>query len=160
MMVNHFLDRVSGDEDARSVYALAQQVLTAALSVRHKHTADVVNDAAIGFLRHAKIEAAVPCFHVVDRNAHASRHDCSKAAVGIAKNQQPVRPMFCQKRLNPRQDLSHLLSETAGPHVKTIVGLAHSEVAEKQTVEAIIIVLAGIYQKMLAVLIQHADDEA
>src|SRR5438477_6221614 len=61
---NNFENRVAGDEDPLARNAFAQQILPAALGIRHQDVAAVIDDAPIDLLRHPIVVTAVSRLHV------------------------------------------------------------------------------------------------
>ena len=81
--------------------ALGEQVAPRVLGVGEVEVGDVVDEAAVGLLRHVLVEAAVAGLHVVDGHPHPLGHHRGDAGVGVAEHQHRVRPLLEQHLLEP-----------------------------------------------------------
>ena len=91
--------------------ALAQQVLLAALGVRHEHGARVVDDAPVDLFGHAVVVAAVAGLHVEHRDTHALGQHRAQAAVGVAQDEQRVGAFVAQHGVDGGEHVPDLLAE-------------------------------------------------
>ena len=110
----------------------------------------MVDHPAIDFFGNPIVIAAVAGLHVIDGDSQPPRDDRGQSAVGVAQNQQPVRPMFEKQRLASLQDLSDLSAESGGPHAHVHIGLAHPQFVEENLAQPVIVVLSGVNQNVLA----------
>ena len=99
----------------------AEQVLLAALGVRHQHRAAVIDDASVDFLRYAIVEATVARFHVVDGNAHSRGDDGRQPTVGVAEDQHAIRAVLCQHGADPLENLPACCGELGRLHAQVNV---------------------------------------
>ena len=60
------------------------------LRVNQIEVTNVIDNPPVGFLRHIEIEAAVPCFHVIQRDLHSTSHNSRQCAIGITKDHHRV----------------------------------------------------------------------
>ena len=154
--VQDLFDRVPRHINPPPVDPFTHKVLAAAVRVRQQHAARVVDHAAIHFLGHSIVIASVSCLHVKHWNPETPGDDRRQAAVRIAKNQQPIRPVLDEERLGFRQDLPKLLAECLAPDTHEMVRFANPELPKEQTVEAIVVVLTGVNEHVVGVRIEHA----
>src|SRR5947209_1432888 len=87
---DNFENRVAGDEDPRSRNTFAQQILPAALGIRHQYVAAVIDHPPIDLLRYAIVETAVSRLHVENRYVEPLGYHHAQAAVGIAQHEQAI----------------------------------------------------------------------
>ncbi len=87
----------SGGKPSRSRYSRAM-VLYGMIDV-----ADVIDDLAVDLLRHPLVEAAVPGFHVEDRDLPPLGRIGRQAAVRIAQDQERIGLLLLHARHRPRR---------------------------------------------------------
>src|SRR2546426_4187787 len=140
--------------------AFLQEVILAAVGVRHQHGAARVDDPAIHLFRHPVIVAAVASLDVVNRDPHPGGHDGGKAAVRVPEDQDPVGLNVPDQGSNPGEDLAHLYLETGRLHSEVVVGVPDAEFSEEDVAQVLVVVLARVDEGVLAVLVQVGDDAA
>ncbi len=160
VVIYHLQNGVAGDENAMAGDALAEQVGPAALGVGHEHVAGVIDNAAVDFLGHAVVVAAVARLHVIHRNAHALGYKGRQSAVGIAQNKHAIGPLLLEYRLDSGQNHAHLFAETAALRPEIIIRRAYFEIAEKNIVQVGIVVLAGVDQHVIGQSVEFFNDPA
>ena len=138
--------------------ALAHEVLGAAVRVGEEHAARVVDDAAVDLFGHAVVEAAVARLHVTDADAHALGDERGDAGVRVAEDEHGVGLLGEEDLLGLGEHLADLVGESGAAHAHVDVGLAHAHLAEEHAGEAVVVVLAGVHQDVVAGLVEHGDD--
>ena len=144
VVLDHLVDRIAGDDDALPGDALAQQVLAAALRVRHQHRAAVIDDPPVHFLGHAVVVAAVARFHVKDRNAEPPRDDRRQAAVGVAEDRaaDPAGARSRSASIPPR--ICPTCAPKPSPRTFIRTSGARTPSSRKTVVQPFVVVLAGV----------------
>src|SRR5262249_40359940 len=135
-------------------------ILPASVGVREKDAARVVDDAPVHLLGHTIVEAAVACFHMVDRHAHAASDDRRQTRVGIAEEQHAVGPVGAKLALDAHENLPSLLAEPDTAHPEVDVRRSNAEVAEEDRVEPLVEVLTRVNEHVVNRSIEELDDEA
>ena len=163
-MVQHLEHRAAGLDHHVRRQALAQQVVARDRAVGEVDVGRVVDDASVDFLRHAHVEAAIAGLHVEGRNLAPLGRNHRHATVGVAEHQHGIR-LFCGQNAVDRDDHFADGLRTAGTgRIQEMIRLADAEVIEKDLVQFVIVVLAGMDQHVLAILVQlghhprQADD--
>src|SRR3989442_12145152 len=140
--------------------AFLQEVVLAAVGVRHQHGAAGLDDPAIHLLRHPVIVTTVASLDVVNRDSHAGGDDGGKAAVRVPEDQDPVGLNVPDQGSNPGEDLAHLYLETGRLHSEVVVGVPDAEFSEEDVAQVLVVVLTRVDEGVLAVLVQEEDDAA
>ena len=148
---------------ARDVGALggAAGVLKVAarvLGVGQVDVGDHVDDAAVGLLGQALVLAAVARLHVEDGDVQALGRDGGQAAVGVAQDEEGIRPRLHHQLIGGRDDVAHGLAEVRAHGVQVDVGVVQRQVAEEDAVERVVVVLPGVSQQAVEVAAALLDD--
>ncbi len=112
--------------------------------------ARVVDDAAVDLFGHPVVEAAVARLHVADADAHALGDERGEAGVGVAEDEHGVGLLGGEELLGLGEHLADLIGEAGAAHAHVDVGIAHAQLAEEHAREAVVVVLAGVDQQVLA----------
>ena len=116
---------------------------------------NIVDDLAVGLLRHPFIEASIARLHVKDRDLSALGGDRRQAAVGIAEDQHRLRLHLRQHRVELDDGVADRLGGVGAGGVQEMVRLADLQVGEEDLVELVVVVLAGVYQDVIGVLVEN-----
>ncbi len=103
------------------------------------------------------VEAAVAGFHVAHADAHALGHERGEAGVGVAQDEYGVGLLGSEELLALGEHLADLVGEARTAHSHEDVGVAHAQLAEEHAGESVVVVLARVYQQVVARLIEHVD---
>lgn len=90
--MEHLRHRGAGDIGPLAREAALGKVSSGMLAVRHVDIGDDVHYAAVRLLRKALILTSVPRLHVEDGDVKPFGPDDAEAGVGVAKNEDGVRP--------------------------------------------------------------------
>jgi hypothetical protein len=118
----------------------------------------MIDDASIDLLGHALIEAAIPSLHMEDGDFSSLRRDDGKATVGVAEDQQCIGPNGLEHSIHRNDNVANRLSSARAGTVQECIWLPDIEVAKKNLVELVIVILPGVNQHVVAVFIQARDD--
>ena len=88
--VKDFRHRRSRNVSAFLRQAVVRQVAAGVFAVAEIDIADDIDDAAVGFFREAFVFAAVPGFHVENRDVEAFCGNGAETTVGVAENEHSV----------------------------------------------------------------------
>src|SRR5712692_4785978 len=160
VIVHDFFDRIACYKNVLWRKSLAQQVVATPLRIRHEHATYVIDYAAVGLLRNAKVITTVTCFHVVYGNVHSAGNHRTKAAVRVSQNQQPVRAMFIKDGLDSGKDLADLIAVPHSSDPQENVRFSNFQFAKKKLTQPIIKVLASVHQQMFRVFVQEPCNQA
>src|SRR2546425_10846007 len=84
------IDRISHDEDAIAFDPLPDEILFAALGVRQKKSAAMIDDPPVDLLRHSIVVATIAGLEVIDGDSTACRRQRGKTRIGIPENEDPI----------------------------------------------------------------------
>lgn len=115
MLPDDFQDWIAGYKNMIPGYAFPQQILPAALGVRHQHIAGMINDATVGLFRDTIIEAAVTSLHMIYGDAQTFCYNSRQRAVCISEHQKLVRLFGQQDFLDLIEDDPYLFAECTFP---------------------------------------------
>lgn len=152
-----------GHGRARDVGALGRaagvlEVAARVLGVGQVDVGDHVDDTAVGLLGQALVLAAVAGLHVEDGDVEPLGRDGGQAAVGVAQDEEGIRPRLHHQLIGGRDDVAHGLAEVRAHGVQVDVGVVQRQVAEEDAVERIVVVLPGMRQQAVEVAAALLDD--
>lgn len=152
-----------GHRRARDVGTLLRKsavgkIAACVLAIGHIHVGNYIHDPAVGLLRQAFVLAAVTGLHVEDRNMQALGSDYAEAAVGITQNKNSVRLDCDHQLVTLRDDVAHCLAQVCTDCVHIYLRVCKLEVFEEDTIEVVIVVLAGVRQNHVEILAAFVDD--
>ena len=148
---------------ARNVGALrgtagVLEVAAGVLRVGQVNVGDHVNDAAVGLLGQALVLAAVAGLHMEDGDVEPLGRDGGQATVGVAQDQQGVRPHLDHELIGGGDDVAHGLAQVGSHGVQVDVGVVQRQVAEEDAVERVVVVLPGVRQQAVEMAAALLDD--
>ena len=152
-----------GHGRARDVGALGRaagvlEVAARVLGVGQVDVGDHVDDTAVGLLGQALVLAAVAGLHVEDGDVEPLGRDGGQAAVGVAQDEEGIRPRLHHQLIGGRDDVAHGLAEVRAHGVQVDVGVVQRQVAEEDAVERVVVVLPGMRQQAVEVAAALLDD--
>ena len=116
------------------------------LAVRHIHIGYDIDDAAVGLLGQAFVLAAVPGFHMEDRNVKALCRNSRKTGVGIAENKERIGGYTAHELVRAVDDIANGRTEIVAYRVHIDLGVGKFQIPEEHPVEVIVIVLPCVGQ--------------
>ena len=134
------------------------EITAGVLGIRHVDVADDVHDAAVGLFRQTFVLAAVPRFHVENRNMQALRADHRQAGVGITEDQNRVRLDLNHKFVGLGDDVAAGLTQIGADGVKIDVGIGEFQILEEHAVEVVVIVLPRVREDRVKIRAAFCDD--
>lgn len=134
------------------------EVAARVLGVGQVDVGDHVDDTAVGLLGQALVLAAVTGLHVEDGDVEPLGRDGGQAAVGVAQDEEGIRPRLHHQLIGGRDDVAHGLAEVRAHGVQVDVGVGELKVAEEDAVERIVVVLPGMRQQAVEVAAALLDD--
>src|SRR5690606_2332464 len=156
--VEHLFYRIARDENAVAGNPFSKQICAATLGIGHQDIAAMVDDAAVYLFRNAVIEAAVACFHVVDRNTHTLRDHGEKAAIGVSKDQEAIR-LFSPNDLFALDHYPPDLFAHAGAlDAEIMIRFADVQLPKENVTQALVEVLPGMYDDVITQLVESGND--
>ena len=150
--------RGTGDIGAFLRKTAVGKVSSGVLAVGHVHIGDDVHDAAVSFLRKAFVLAAVAGFHMENRDMQTLGSDYAEAAVGIAQNKNSVRLDCNHQFVTLCYDIAHCLAQVSTYCVHIDLRICKLEVFEEDSIEVVIVVLAGVRKNHVEILAAFVDD--
>ena len=84
--------------------------------------------------------------------------DSGQAAVGVAQDEEGIRPRLHHQLIGGRDDVAHGLAEVRAHGVQVDVGVVQRQVAEEDAVERVVVVLPGVRQQAVEVAAALLDD--
>ena len=148
--------RASRLDDPVGGQALAKEVLSCDITVRHIDIACVIDYPPVNFLRDPLVKTPVPGLHMKDRYLSPFGGNNRQAAVGITKDEQGVRP-FCLHDLIRKSDNISDRPGDRSPHgIQEMVRLPYAQLLKKDLIQFIVKVLTGVDQDMRKAPIQLA----
>ena len=82
----HLVHRRTCDVDMAVFQAFCKQMTAGVFRVDQIEIGNMVDDPAVDFFRDIEVKRTVACFHVVNRNLHAFRHNSGNGGIGVAEN--------------------------------------------------------------------------
>ena len=134
------------------------EIFSGMLGIRQVHIGNDIHNPAVCLLRQTLVLAAVPSFHVENRDMQALCRNGGKTAVGISQDQQRVRPDLGHQLVGTVDDIPHGGTEIVSYRVHIDLRIVNFQVFEEYPIQGIIVVLAGVgkhYIKIFTALIYH-----
>ena len=128
------------------------------LGVGEVHVGDHVHDAAVGLLGEALVLAAVTRLHVEDWDVKTLGRDGREAGVGVAQHEQGVRPHLDHELVGGVDDVADGLAQVVPHRVHIDVRVGEPEVAEKDAVQRVVVVLPRVREQAVEVPPALLDD--
>ena len=140
--VEDFLHRRTRLNDPIRRQSFRQQVTPGMLGVGQVDVADVINDAAVDFLRHALVETAVAGLHVKHGNLAPLGGNGRKGAVGVPQHEHGVGLFLREHLVGFGDDITNGFGQRGARGFQKIIGLPQFEIPEKNPVQFVVVVLA------------------
>jgi hypothetical protein len=102
---------------------------------------DVIDHAPVYLFRHILIEAPIASLHVVHRHTFSTCYQCPDGAVGVAKDEQRVRMVFVDERLDAGQGSGEESPERTGIAGEYEVGSSQAKILKQHGIELRIVIL-------------------
>ena len=131
--------------------ACGVQIPPCVLGVAQVHIGGHVHNAAVGLLRQALVEAAVPGLHVENRNVQPLGGDNGQAGVGIAQHQHGVRLDLLHQRIALGNDRADGLAEIRPGGVQIVVRRPEAQVLKEHLVQLVVVVLPGVDENLMEI---------
>ena len=138
--------------------AAVRQVAAGVFGVGEVDVGDDVHDAAVGLLGQALVLAAVAGLHVEDRDVEALGSDDGQAGVGVAQDQDRVGLKVHHGLVGGGDDVAHGLAQVGADGIQIELRIRKSQVFEKDSVQVVVVVLAGMDQDGVKVFAAFFDD--
>jgi hypothetical protein len=117
----------------------------------------VIDDPAINLLWNAVIETAISRLHVEDRNSKTLGGQGREATIRVSENQDSIRPELGESFARFCDDQADCFGRSLTCRLQKDVGPANFKVLEKNLIQFVVIVLAGVNQHVLGMPIQRRD---
>ena len=156
--VQHLRHGRAGHIGALSGQPAVRQIPAGMLGIRHVHIGDDVHDPAVGLFRQTLILAAVAGLHVEDGDVEALGPDDGQAGIGISQHQDGVRPQLRHQVVGSGDDVPHGLAQGVSHGIQADLRGRQLQVPEKDAVQIVVVVLAGMGQEAVKVLPALLDD--
>ena len=134
------------------------KITAGVLGIRHVDVADDVHDAAVGLFRQTFVLAAVPRFHVENRNMQTLRTDDRQTGIGVAQHENRVRLDLNHKFVGLGDDVAAGLTQIGADGVKIDVGIGEFQILEEHAVEVVVIVLTRVRKDRVKVRAALSND--
>src|SRR5690606_7840491 len=105
-----------------------------------------------------KIEAAVPGLHVEDWDFAPLRRDHSKAAIGVAEQEQRFGTIVLKGLVSCNDDLADRFRAALAGCFQKEIGRADAELGKEDLVQLIVVVLTRMDECMLEMAVELLDD--
>ena len=138
--------------------AALDEIAACMLGIGHIHVGYYIDDPAVRLLREALILAAGAGLHMKNGYMQALRRDSREAGIRIAKYEKCVRLYLRHELIRAVYYAAHGLAEVAACGVHIHLRRGDAEIAEKDAVEIIVIVLSGVGEDAVKILPAFADD--
>ena len=128
------------------------------LAIGHVHVGDDVDDAAIRFLGQAFVFATVSGFHVEDWQVKALGSDDGEAAVRVPENEDGIGFRLDHRLIAFRDDVPHGFPKVLAHRVEVEVRRFDLKIAEEDSIEVVIVILAGVNEEGIEIFPGLVDD--
>ena len=132
--------------DARGV-----QIAPCVLGVAQVHIGGHVHNAAVRLLRQALVKAAVPGFHVENRNVQPLGGDDGQAGVGITQHQHGVRLDLLHEGVAFGNDRADGLAQACSGGIQVIVRGTKTQIFKEHLIQLVVVILAGVDENLLKI---------
>lgn len=156
--VYHLKHRRARDEGPVFPQPLPDQVIVGEMGVGHVDVAHVIDDDAVGHLRHVPVPAAVPRLHVEDRDLEPFRGDGREGGVRVPQDENRLGPYGLHQIVRLRNDKAHRLAEVLAHARQKMIGLPEAQLIEEDLAQLIVVALARVGKDMIEFLIAFLDD--
>ena len=134
------------------------QITAGVLAVSHVHITDDIDDAAIGLLGEAFVLAAVAGLHMENGDVKALGTDDAQTAVRVAQDKHCIRLDLYHELVAFGNDVAHGLAQVVAYGIHVDLRIGELQVFEKDTVEVVVVVLAGMGEDTVEILSAFVDD--
>ena len=128
------------------------------LGVSQVHIGDDIHDPAVGLLGQALILAAVAGFHVEDGDVQTLGCNSRQAGVGIAQDQQRIGLDGSHQLVRAVDDVANGGAQIIAHGIHIDLRIRQFQILEEDTVQVIVIVLAGVGQNAVEILPAFVDN--
>ena len=136
---------------------LALQIPHRGLRGAEQQIARVVGEQAVELLRHRAIEGAHAGLHVPHRHGGLGRRERpGERAVGVAVDEHEIGRQLGEHRLEGREDASRLRRVRATAGAQLALGRRHGKLLEEDPRKLVVVVLAGVHDRLLEAIAQDA----
>ena len=128
------------------------------LGIRQVYIGNNIHNPTVCLLRQTLVLAAVPRFHMENRDMQALCRNGRQAAVGISQDQQRVRPDLIHQFIRTVDDIPNGGAEIVPYRVHIDFRIVNFQVFKENPIQSIIIVLSGMgkhYIEIFTTLIDH-----
>ena len=129
------------------------QIAPGMLGVAEIHVGGHIHNAAIRLLRQALVKAAVPGFHVENRNVQPLGSDDGQAGVGIAQHQHGVRPDLLHEGVALGDDRADGLAEVCPGGIQIIVRGTKPQILKEHLIQLIVVILPGVNENLMEIAV-------
>ena len=117
-----------------------------------------IDNATVGLLGQTFVFAAIARLHMENRNMQALCANSGQAAIGVAQNQQRIRPHLRHELVTGSNDIANGLAQILPHSIQVDVRIIQAQVAEENAVERVIIVLPSVCQQAIEMTAAFLDD--
>jgi small subunit ribosomal protein S10 len=160
IVIEDFLHRRTGLDHRFRANSFGKQVAAGMLGKNQIDVTGMVGNLTVDLFRHPLVEAAVPGFHVEDRDLAPFGGNHCQTAVGIAEHQQGIGRNCFEQGIGFGDDVADGLRRRLAGRFQEVIRLAHAKIMKKDLVELVIVILAGMDQHVLHMPVEFGNHPA
>ena len=139
-------------------HARSVQVSAGMLRIAEVHIGNDVHNTAVGLLRQALVKAAVACLHMEDGDMQTFRAYHAQAGVRVSQHQHGIRFHLHHQLVAGVDNIPHRGTEVIADGIHIHIGVFQLQVTEEDTVQVIVVILAGVGQQTVKITAAFVDD--
>ena len=138
--------------DARGV-----QIAPRVLGVAEVYVGGYIHNAAVGFLRQAFVEAAVPGLHMEDRNVKPLGSNDGQAGICVTQHQHGVRLDLLHEIVAFGDNRADRLAEVCTGGIQVIVRRAKPQIFKEHLIQLVVVILPRVDENLLEIAVAALD---
>ena len=124
------------------------QIAPCVLGVAEVYVGGYIHNAAVGFLRQAFVEAAVPGLHMEDRNVKPLGGNDGQAGICVTQHQHGVRPDLLHESVAFGDNRADRLAEVCTGGIQVIVRRAKPQIFKEHLIQLVVVILPRVDENL------------
>ena len=133
------------------------QIAPCVLGVAEVYVGGYIHNAAVGFLRQAFVEAAVPGLHMEDRNVKPLGGNDGQAGICVTQHQHGVRPDLLHESVAFGDNRADRLAEVCTGGIQVIVRRTKPQILKEHLIQLVVVILPRVDENLLKIAVAALD---